>query len=173
MGSKFWITGLQIATYGAAVSYLYASDRAFGNYANGIFSGCTSQTINHAVLVYGYGTENGVDYWLVKNSWGSNWGNGGTIKIRRGTNECGIGGYCYAAQCEKTSGTLSDPPVTEEAPPPIPAEQECDLSKHWPSLTGSYTLSMNGIIFFFLITIGICKCKSCSFLLITSVAYLT
>jgi hypothetical protein len=135
----------QIATYGAAVSYLYASDRAFGNYANGIFSGCTNKTINHAVLVYGYGTENGIDYWLVKNSWGSNWGNGGTIKILRGTNECGIGKYCYAAQCEKTSGTPSDPPVTPP-PAPIPAQQECDLSKHWPSLTGTYTLSWNGML---------------------------
>jgi hypothetical protein len=82
---------------------------------------------------------------LVKNSWGSNWGNGGTIKIRRGTNECGIGRYCYAAQCEKTSGSLSDPPVTPP-PAPIPAQQECDLSKYWPSLTGSYTLSWNGML---------------------------
>jgi cathepsin L len=64
------------------VSYIYASDPGFGNYANGVFSGCSTTQYNHAVLVVGYETENGVDYWLVKNSWGQNWGNGGMIKIR-------------------------------------------------------------------------------------------
>lgn len=126
-------------TYGAAVSYIYASDKAFGNYANGVFAGCTSKETNHAVLVVGYGTENGVNFWLVKNSWGPSWGNSGKIKIRRGTSECGIGGYCYAAQCAKSTGTLSDPPVTPP-PKPIPPQQECDVSKTYPGLTGSYVL---------------------------------
>ena len=132
-----------MSTYGAAVSYIYASDRAFGNYANGVFAQCTSKDINHAVLVVGYGTENGVDFWLVKNSWGTTWGNNGMIKIRRGSNECGIGKYCYAAQCVKTTGKLSDPPVTPP-PKPIPPQQECDVSKTYPGLTGSYTLRWGG-----------------------------
>ncbi|KAF0306548.1 Dipeptidyl peptidase 1 [Amphibalanus amphitrite] len=45
---------------------------------------------NHAVLITGYGVEDGVKYWNVKNSWGNDWGNGGYFKIRRGTDECGI-----------------------------------------------------------------------------------
>ena len=56
---------------------------------------------DHAILVVGYGTENGVDFWLIKNSWGTTWGNAGQMKIRRGRNECGIGSYCYTAYCEK------------------------------------------------------------------------
>ena len=128
------------------MSYIYASDKGFGNYANGVFAGCSSQTINHAILVVGYGTENGVDYWLVKNSWGPAWGNQGMIKIRRGTNECGIGRYCYAASCSQTSGNLSDPPVTPP-PQPIPPNQECDVNSIWPGLTGRYTFSISGNLF--------------------------
>uniref|UniRef100_A0A915M2W6 Peptidase C1A papain C-terminal domain-containing protein n=1 Tax=Meloidogyne javanica TaxID=6303 RepID=A0A915M2W6_MELJA len=51
---------------------------------------------NHVVAIIGYGTQvcNGyeTDYWLVRNSWGTNWGDNGFFKIRRGWNECGIEG---------------------------------------------------------------------------------
>ena len=41
--------------------------------------------------IIGWGSENNVPYWLVANSWGSEWANlKGYFKIRRGTNECGI-----------------------------------------------------------------------------------
>jgi pheromone shutdown protein TraB len=57
--------------------------------------------LNHVVAVVGYGHENGLDYWLVKNSWGSRWGDEGYIKVKRGTGHCGIfywyatGPWCY------------------------------------------------------------------------------
>ncbi|CAJ0591073.1 unnamed protein product [Cylicocyclus nassatus] len=44
----------------------------------------------HAVKIIGWGVENGVKYWLISNSWNSDWGEKGLFKIRRGTNECQI-----------------------------------------------------------------------------------
>ena len=66
----------------------------FSDYTSGVYSsttcGNTQQDVNHAVLAVGYGNENGMDYWLVKNSWGTSWGDEGFFKIQRGVNMCGI-----------------------------------------------------------------------------------
>jgi len=53
------------------------------SYSSGVFTGCglTRIDINHAVQLVGYGTASGKDYWIVRNSWGSFWGESGYIRI--------------------------------------------------------------------------------------------
>jgi len=68
-----------------------ADQDVFHLYKSGIVqgSGCGS-SLDHAVLAVGYGTDNGVKYWHVKNSWTEEWGEKGYVRIIRGTDECGI-----------------------------------------------------------------------------------
>ena len=67
---------------------------ALQTYTSGIFDAtqnqCPSSGINHVGLLVGYGTDNGIDFWTVKNTWGNAWGEKGYFRIRRGTGTCGI-----------------------------------------------------------------------------------
>ncbi|XP_062102653.1 cysteine proteinase COT44 [Humulus lupulus] len=72
-----------------------AGGRALQLYQSGVFTGECGTQLDHGVAVVGYGRENGVDYWLVRNSWGTNWGEEGYFKLERnlvGSNngKCGI-----------------------------------------------------------------------------------
>lgn len=46
----------------------------------------------HAVVIVGYGSDNGKDYWIVKNSYGEKWGKEGYFWLERGVNACGVTG---------------------------------------------------------------------------------
>lgn len=76
------------------VSFAFEVTDDFMQYRKGIYSSnsChkTPDKVNHAVLAVGYGEKNGIPYWIVKNSWGSQWGMNGYFLIERGKNMCGL-----------------------------------------------------------------------------------
>ena len=62
-------------------------------YRSGVFDPwfCDAGSLNHAVLMVGYGQSAlKKDYWTIKNSWGSKWGESGYFRIKRGSGTCGI-----------------------------------------------------------------------------------
>jgi len=76
-----------------SIAYQVAAD--FRLYKDGVYDShvCKNKPhdVNHAVLAVGYSTdENGKDYWIIKNSWGTKWGIGGYFHMVRGKNMCGI-----------------------------------------------------------------------------------
>jgi cathepsin L len=70
-----------------------ADQQCFQFYSGGILSdpSCGMQ-LDHGVTAVGYGTDapTSTDYWIVKNSWGTSWGEQGYVRLIRGSNECGI-----------------------------------------------------------------------------------
>ena len=98
---------LKEAVYKQPVSVAFQVADDFDSYSNGTYTSTvcnnTASDVNHAVLAVGYGTDdNGVEYWLIKNSWGTKWGMDGFFQIERGVNMCGI------AQCNSYPETVAE-----------------------------------------------------------------
>jgi len=73
------------------VTAAYTVYADFLTYKSGVYRHVSGQELGgHAVEIIGYGTDNGVKYWTVKNSWNDSWGNAGFFNILRGADECGI-----------------------------------------------------------------------------------
>lgn len=89
-----------VAKYGPSTIVIDGSSWFFQTYTSGIFDddadSCLPNYSNHAVCCVGYGTENGINYWIVKNSWGANWGEDGFIRMIRGKNICGVATLTYS-----------------------------------------------------------------------------
>lgn len=70
-----------------------ANCNAFMNYSSGIFnpSSCSYKDLDHAITAVGYGSENGQDFFIVRNSWGTGWGEDGYIRV---TTDGGKHGVC-------------------------------------------------------------------------------
>ena len=73
---------------------IQADQKDFQLYKSGVFTGSCGTKLDHGVLVVGYGSEDGTDYYLVKNSWGTTWGDEGYIKLGRGDEYNNGNGQC-------------------------------------------------------------------------------
>jgi len=96
-------TALLHAAFKAPISVLIDADhKSFQHYKSGVYyePTCSEYVLDHAVLVIGWGTENGTDFWLVKNSWDTWWGDNGFIKMARNkNNNCGIATTAILPSC--------------------------------------------------------------------------
>jgi cathepsin L len=64
--------------------------RWFESYRRGVMNAPCGRSLEHAVLIVGYGTDGAAPYWLIRNSLGSGWGESGYFRLLRGQNKCGI-----------------------------------------------------------------------------------
>ena len=71
-----------------------ADQREFQLYKSGVFTGACGTNLDHGVLAVGYGIDNGVEYYKVKNSWSTTWGENGYIRLGKGANYNGGKGQC-------------------------------------------------------------------------------
>ncbi|CAM0952904.1 unnamed protein product [Alopecurus aequalis] len=73
-----------VAMQPVAVS-IEAGGANFQHYSNGVYNGPCGTSLNHGVTVVGYGQDDGSGerYWIVKNSWGENWGDGGYLRMKK------------------------------------------------------------------------------------------
>merc|ERR1712100_43247 len=71
-----------------------AAGLAFQLYFGGIIKHFCGTSLDHGVLVVGYGTDKGTDYWLLKNSWGAGWGENGYFRILREQSKDNSAGVC-------------------------------------------------------------------------------
>jgi len=129
--------GLASALNNGAATVLVYADSSFQFYSSGVLtSPPTTCSLNHAVLATGYGSN----YWKIKNSWGTSWGEAGYIRFERTTAGCGPFGLFYDyPTVPEVSGAPTPvpvPPTPVPAPTPVPvptpSPSDCeDIEDHY------------------------------------------
>jgi len=97
-----------------------ADKAAFQSYTSGVLQKNCGTQLDHGVLAVGYGTDNGVKYWKVKNSWGASWGEKGYIRMLRGKGGQGECGILSSASFPVVDGKAPPSPSPTPSPGPSP-----------------------------------------------------
>lgn len=129
-----------LANHGPVAIALYVSS-GFQNYKSGVFFDTTykSQFVNHAVLAVGYGVLNGEEYYLIKNTWGTSWGQNGYIYLARNrNNHLGVASYASFPIVAGDVNTSLNP--TTLPPSPLPTTSSQDSSSRGGSNTITSTI---------------------------------
>merc|ERR1711920_1020804 len=112
--------------YGSATAAFTVYDD-FPTYKSGVYHHTSGKQLGgHAIKMLGWGTENGEDYWLIANSWNEEWGDHGTFKIRRGSNECGIEGQVSAG---RAGSSLQEEAAVDCSKAACQDQCECSLTQ--------------------------------------------
>ena len=167
-------------TYGPLGVVIIAGIDAFYNYQSGIMTNAElglstdltgaycGSNIDHAVTLVGYGTENGSDYWLIKNSWGTSWGENGYFKAARGVGFCSTtcitfeASWAYSSTVDPSNADLtfemdddfydsnaaaSDADPGSDVPPPGPSTTSANKSGWYALLViGCVAVAVGGVI---------------------------
>lgn len=155
-----------VQTNGPIVAMI--DDTNLRSYYTGIWTGCPAQpVVNHAVLIVGY-SDGSSPYWIVKNSWGADWGLEGYAKIPLGTNACGIANM--ASTVETTGATLPPSPAPPETrtpsppippptpPPPVPPTTATPAPSHYTYAPGATYAPGSNVKY----TVSFCSDSACS-----------
>jgi len=87
-------------------NYLYTNgplsvcvDASTWQYYNGgiIMAGTCGNSLDHCVMITGYGNQSGTNFWWVRNSWGTDWGQAGYLQVQMGSDVCGIADECTSS----------------------------------------------------------------------------
>ncbi len=135
-------SALQAAISSQPISIcIEAMDTLFRHYQGGVLTNCSYRDTDHCILAIGYGTDAELgDYWLVKNSWGTSWGEAGYARLGRGTSasqygECGILSYPRFPVVDGAPPgppTPPPPPPPPPTPPPPPSPSPFACASGWP-----------------------------------------
>ena len=122
------------SNYGPFAVAVDAGHPLWYNYESGIVRSCCYRALEHAPTVVGWGVDQSEAYWIVRNSWGSSWGERGYIRLELGTDQCGITQSptapcvckgCKTNTCVKPAPLPPKPPPIPPPPPPPASRQTC------------------------------------------------
>jgi cathepsin X len=118
---------------------------ALRNYTQGVFIDNTGRVEeDHDISVTGWGEENGVKYWIIRNSWGSYWGENGTFRVIRGINNLGVESDCsWATPTDTWTKDIRNEtkPSAEDTPKPTLRAERGTCQRFSPALTSEHVTS--------------------------------